>query len=147
MRTIRKFGAPKFAVAAIAISVVAVACSDSDGGPNGPDPDPDPLIGTWSATSILADGTEIQVGGLTFTITFGDDGRFAFATTNDADGIFCEGATSCTDEGAFTSTSTQLTFDPGSADEAILNYTITGNTLTVSGDIDGTAMVMTFTRQ
>ncbi|MFV1988013.1 MAG: lipocalin family protein [Gemmatimonadota bacterium] len=145
MRTIWKFGARKFAVAAIALSLVAVGCSDSDGGPNGPDPDP--LIGTWSATSILADGTEIQVGGLTLTITFGDDGMFATSTTNDADGIFCEGATSCTDEGAFTFTSTQLTFDVGSVDEAILNYTITGNTLTVSGDIDGTAMVMTFTRQ
>jgi hypothetical protein len=147
--TRRKLTTPLALLTAALIAIVPTACSSNSNNENpaGPGGAVNPLVGTWNATSMLGNGMEVLVGGLTFSITFRDDGTFSTSVANDPGDVFCDAPeTSCNDGGDYTSTSTTFTLDAGSADEETLNYTIAGDVLTASGDLDGTPAVLTFSR-
>jgi hypothetical protein len=129
-------------VALVALPLV-VGCGDDDGtGTNG-----SALVGSWSATSMLADGVEVFAGtGVSLTATLTSDGTYSMSTTGDTDHMFCEGTTSCTENGTYTHTSNTLTFcDPGCGDPA--SYTISGNTLTIDfvDEEEGVPITITMT--
>lgn len=137
---------PRALLTLVLIAITPVACSDDDDDPNGP-PDTDPLVGTWNATSLLADGTELLGGGLAFSISFDEDGTYTTQVSGDVLGVFCEPPqTACGDSGDYTNTSTTLTLDGGTADETVVSYVIAGDVLTLTGDLDGTAAVLVFSR-
>lgn len=85
-------------------------------------------------------------GGVSFTITFSSNGTWSSTVSGDTNGFFCDTGTACTDGGTYTSTASTLTLDPGTIDETALNYTLSGNTVTLTGSIDGNAVSATFTK-
>jgi hypothetical protein len=138
MRKLRSIRYSTFFVLAALIPAV-VTCGDSFEPPEG-------LVGTWNATAIVVDGVDYALEGMTLSFTFDADAEYSFTVTNDGFG-FCDPDPNCSDFGDFTTTATQLTFDPGTIDEETFSYTVAGNTLTVSGTIDGSAFTFTFQKQ
>lgn len=134
----------RMAFVALAFGVLFAGSCGDEANMNGPGSDP--LLGTWVSTSLMAGGMELSDNGLTLTFTFESDGTYTSSFANDTDMVFCETATSCTDAGSFTHTSTQFTLDPGTTDEAVVGYSISGSVMTVTGDIDGTPIVFVFSR-
>jgi hypothetical protein len=127
----------------IFLVALAMACAT--------DPDEDPVInapflGSWDATSFVVAGEELVVPGAFFFVNFGffSDGSYGFSVGGDDDGVICDVPPSCFDEGDFSHTSTVITLDPGTADELKLSYTVSGNTLNVSGTLNGTAFAGIF---
>ncbi len=108
---------------------------------NGPVTVFNPLLGTWGATSFKVDGVEVLAGtSLTFTVTLNDDLTFSESVSGDTGQVLCEGPTSCSDSGTYLYNTTDFSLcDPG-CDER-LQYTISGNTLTVTF-MDGTTPVV-----
>jgi Lipocalin-like domain len=128
----------------MAFGVLFAGSCDDEANMNGPGSDA--LLGSWVSTSLMAGGMELNTNGLTLTITFESDGTYTTSFANDLDMLFCEGATSCTDGGPYTRTGTQITLDAGTTDESVVGYSISGDTMTVTGDIDGTPIVFVFHR-
>lgn len=130
-------------VAALVATSFLVACSDDDDGPTGT---PN-ITGTWVATSFVALGTDFVAAGMDLTLTLRNDGTYTLQIQN-ALVELCEDeqATDCTENGTYTSTATTLTLDEGTADEITINYTLQGNSMTFNFAIDGTPIVVTFTR-
>ncbi len=90
------------------------------------------LVGLWRATSVLQNGVELLVGTSTqFIINLMGDGTFLESVAGDTQELFCDEETSCTDDGTWYVMGTRFFIcDPGCDDED-LQYTISGNTLTV----------------
>jgi hypothetical protein len=135
---------PAASIVALVTLPLVVGCGGDDGtGTNGSD-----LFGTWSVTSITIDDVEVFAGtGASATMTFRSDGTYTISASGDTDNLFCDGTTSCTENGTYVYTSTTFTIcDPG-CDEAGF-YTIVGNTMTYQlFDPDlGVAFVMTGVR-
>ena len=121
------------------VAPLLLACNGDETGPNVSE-----FVGSWSATSFVADGTDIVAGGTTITFTFTET-TYSFSVTGDTNAFFCDpGVTSCGDNGDLGSTSSSLIFDPGTADEVSLSFNVTGDILTVSGTIDGITLSATF---
>ena len=126
---------------ALSVAPVLVGCGGDE---EGTGPNVSEFVGTWSATSFVADGTDIVAGGTTITFTFTET-TYSFAVTGDTNNFFCDpGVTVCGDNGDLGSTSGSLIFDPGTADEVSLSFDITGDVLTVSGTVDGISLSATF---
>jgi len=106
-----------------------------------PSPPPPAVVGTWNATSFDAGGTELIALGMSFSFNFGSNGAYTITITNDQGGL-CDVGTDCVETGPYTATDTQIVLDPGTVDEAILNYSISGTTMTVNADIDGTLITV-----
>lgn len=123
-----------------AISVAVSACG-SDGGTT----PSDPLIDSWNATSFMAQGTDHIANGMAMVATFNSGGTYAFEFTNDMVGA-CNPGPDCTATGVYTHVGTQLTLDPGTADEVSLTSSIFGSTLTLTGDINGEAITVVLER-
>jgi lipocalin-like protein len=121
---------------------LVVSCSDDES----TGPDSDPLVGTWQVTSFEALGVDAIDLGMSMQITLTAAKTYTFVITNDALGS-CDGATSCTQSGTYSSTSTQITFDPGDPDEVTLNHSAQGTTMTLTGDIDGDPVTIVLQRQ
>jgi len=121
-----------------ALIPVTFACSDGFEPPAG-------LVGTWSATSLVVGGVDYRAEGMTLSFTFTDGGEYSYTVTGDQLD-FCDAA-ACSDGGDFTTTASEITFDPGTVDAETFSWTIAGDTLTVSGTVDGAALVFTFQRQ
>jgi hypothetical protein len=130
MPILRRFWSPAFAL--IAASILAVSACDSGNGPS------NPLIGSWDATSFTAQGTDFIANGMSLVLTFEKGGTYTVAFTNDLIGA-CNPGPDCSDGGDFVRTGNQVTLDPGTVDETIFTYAIQGSTLTLTGDINGTA--------
>lgn len=137
--------------ALVGLLPVIAGCSDSNngsggsgGGGTGPPAVP-ALVGSWLSTSLVAGGVDASTQGMTLNFTFTNTSQYSMAVTGDLLG-FCTPGPNCTDNGDFSSTSTQLTFDPGTVDATTLNYAIVGTVLTVLGTIDGTSVTFTFTK-
>ena len=128
--------AAAFAIASIAPMVVG--CGDD----NIVDPDL-ALLGSWNATVLLVDGEDLIDGGMTLSFTFNANGEYSYSVTGDLL-EFCEAVAACSDGGDFTATGTQFTLDPGTLDEVLLSYSVTGSTLTVTGTVDGFVLDWTF---
>ena len=112
---------------------IASACS-SDDDPTAPGADP--LVGTWQVTSFQALGSDLIAQGMTLTITLSAAKTYTIVVTDDLLGT-CDQGTTCTETGSYSSTSTQITIDPGLEDEVTFNYSIQGNSMTFTGSIDG----------
>ena len=129
---------------AVVILPLVLACGD-DGGTG---TNETTLIGSWRVTSIKVDGVEILVGtSATLIVTMRSDGTYSNSVSGDTDQLFCEGTTSCTEDGTYVYTNVNLTFcDPG-CDEAG-QYTISGDTLNyVLLDVDaGVTVAFTMVR-
>ena len=104
------------------------------------------VVGTWNATSFVLQGNDLIAQGMSLSFTFAASGDYTFTVTNDQGGL-CDGAANCSDGGPYNASGTQVTLDPATIDEAILNYTIAGNTMSVTATIDGMALTATFTKQ
>jgi len=100
------------------------------------------LIGTWNATVLTVDGVDLIPQGMTLSFTFNSNGEYSYIVTGDLL-EFCEGVPDCSDGGDFTATSNQFTLDPD-LEPVVLSYSVTGNMLTVTGTVDGLALVWTF---
>ena len=121
------------------------ACGDDGDSSTGPSGSGAAILGTWTATSFNAGGQDFVPMGLTVQLTFATS-TYTISISGDSGNLLCDTGSSCTDGGPFAYTATTITFDPGSMEEATLNYTISGNTLTLTGDIDGTALTVIATR-
>ena len=112
------------------------------------------LAGSWQATSFLADGNDVIGMGMSVAFTFtvsgsstlrGVAGTFAVTITNDIMDI-CDGASSCTPTGTFEVANGLIVFDPGTQDELVWEYSVTGQTLFMSATTEGTILQITATR-
>lgn len=120
---------------------LAAACSDSET----TGPDADQLVGTWDVTSFQAFGIDIIQQGTTMELTLTAARTYTIVITDDLLGL-CEPATSCTETGTYSATSTRITMDPNTEDEVTFNYSINGTTMTFTGDIEGTQVTMILRR-
>jgi hypothetical protein len=118
---------------------------DENGDPTDPG---SPVIGSWNATTFVANGVDGIAAGMGLLFTFDNVGTYTFNVTNDQLG-FCDGnvGDDCADTGGYDATGTQITLDPGTVDAAVLNYTISGNTMSVGALIDGAPITATFDKQ
>lgn len=131
------------AIALIALLLPIVACGDKD--PTGPGADP--ILGTWQATSFIGEGNDVIAAGMTLRATFAANNTYTFVVTNDMVGVCSEdGGNNCTDSGPVSHTAAAVIIDAGTADATTFNYTITGNTMSWTGSIDGTPVSLAFTR-
>lgn len=128
-------------LAMAALLQLAVACSDKDA----TGPSSDGLVATWQATSFQVEGFDVIQQGMGVKITLTAGKTYTLVITNDFTGA-CEDSPNCTDTGAYSSTSTQITLDPGTPDEVTFNYAIQGSTMTLTGDIDGIPVTMKLQR-
>ena len=124
-------------LACAALTMFVVACSDGGFEP------PAGLVGTWNATALVVDGLDLMDEGMTLRFTFTEDAEYSYTVTGDMLD-FCEVGPGCSDGGDFSTTSNQITFDPGSTDEETFSFTIAGDVLTVTATIDGSLFVFTF---
>lgn len=135
---------------ALTIGLAAYGCSSDDGGtnPGGGGGGGSAVVGTWNATSFVALGTDFIAQGMGITFTFDADGTYTFNVTNDTGGVFCFPGPSCTDNGSYTATATTITLDPGTTDEAVLNYSVSsgGSVITVNTTIEGVPITATFVK-
>jgi hypothetical protein len=103
------------------------------------------VVGTWNATSFDAAGTDLIAMGMSFSFSFGSTISYSITIGNDQGGL-CDVGTDCTVQGNYTATATQIFLDPGTTDETILNYSISGTTMTVNATIDATAVTVVLTK-
>jgi len=127
------------AVLTLALASAVAGCSDSETstapGVNAA------VVGTWNATSFVVMGNDL-IPPLGVSFVFNANGTFALNFTNDQ-GDFCDPMeVNCGETGNYTSTSTTITLDPGTADETTLSYSISGSTMTINATVDGEAIVV-----
>lgn len=142
-------GRSRYAVALMltaSLTVMTTACGDDS-----TEPEDLTLVGTWNATSFQALGTDLVADGLGLSVRItGTEtaGSIVIDIENDVDQVFCEDTQDCEQNQTFTATATQITLDPAGEDEETFNYAITGggNTMTWSGTIDSTPILVTFQR-
>lgn len=126
-------------IAALVIAPLTLGC-----GEDGPTSVPVPLLGVWDATTFVADGVDLVADGTFISFSFFDDASYAFAVTNDVNGIVCDVPPNCSDSGDFETTGNTLVLDPGTVDELTMTYSVSGTTLTVSGTIQGVTFSAAF---
>jgi hypothetical protein len=122
---------------------LAAGCGGSDG-PTDPDVS---LVGTWNVTHLAALGTNFISLGMAVSVVFNSNDTYSFSITGDLVGICEEPATSCTQTGTWSSTSSQLTLDPSDADPVTFSYSITGSTMTWAGALAGVPATVTLVKQ
>jgi hypothetical protein len=98
------------------------------------------FIGDWSVESFVIDGVEQVVAGGGFNLAMGlyDDASYQLIVSGDPTGFFCGGPPGCNASGDYDYTGSTLIFDPGTADEVRVQYSVVGNEMTVMGSADGT---------
>ena len=127
------------AVLTLALASAVAGCSDDEIS-TAPGVDP-AVVGTWNATSFVVMGSDL-IPPLGVSFVFNANGSYALNFTNDQ-GDFCAPMeVNCGETGTYTATGTTITLDAGTADEAILSYSISGSTMTLNATIDGEAIVV-----
>lgn len=130
-------------VALAGLVVTLPACSGDD--PAGPNGNQDPYVGTWTAQSFTVEGTDFVAMGFNLQATF-TTSTYSLTVTNDVAGI-CDGPTSCTLTGDLSGTGSQVTLDPDDPEGTVtFDYTVVGSTMTFTGDIDGSALTIVFSK-
>ena len=124
-----------------ALFSMAAACSDSET----TGPAEEQLVGTWDVTSFQAFGVDAIQQGMSMELTLTAGKTYTIVITDDFLGT-CDPETSCTESGSYSSTSTQITMDPGTEDEVTFNYSISGSTMTFTGNIEGIPVTMILRR-
>lgn len=121
---------------AVAALVVGPGCESST------DPEIDEVfVGDWISTSFTLGGVEQMVPGASFYISMGlyDDMSYQFIVGGDDSGLLCDGPPSCQEQGDYEYTASRITMDPGTADAFSMQYSVSGNVMTLSGSLDGTS--------
>jgi hypothetical protein len=148
---------PAFLAMALMLLLLGPAgCGDDDDNPAGPAADGTEVAGIWLASAFSVDGTDGIAAGMgvamTFTITSSTalrhaEGTYDIQVTNDQLGL-CEGAVGddCNPHGELEVEDGMLIFDPTEEDPTTFDYSVTGNTMTLSGDIDGIVLSATLTK-
>ena len=130
------------AVLTLALGLAIAGCSSDETGP-GINP---AVVGTWNATSFVVQGGSDLIGqGMTMSFAFASDGTYVFTVANDQGGL-CDVGVSCTETGSYTATDTQIVLDPDD-DPQTLNYTISGTTVTVNANIEGTPVTIVMDKE
>ncbi len=114
-----------------------IAACGSDGG-NGPKTT---LYESWSATSFTAMGTDFIASGMGLDLTFAANDTYTLTYTNDLVGA-CDPGPDCVETADFSHTATELTLDPSGPEPVTLGYSIQGNSLTLTGTIGMTPVVI-----
>jgi len=128
--------------AGLAATALIAGCGDD--GPTGNSP-ASPLVGTWIARNLeTPNGDAIVDGGMSLVATIGDAGTYSFNITNDQVGL-CNPGPDCDISGSITNTDNTVTIDFGDTD-ATVTYSITGDTMTWLGNIDGEQVAIIFNR-
>jgi hypothetical protein len=128
--------------AAAILPALLSGCSSDD--PNAPAAG-SALVGSWDVTSFATATEDFIAQGMTLAIMFSSNGTYTLTFTNDLIGS-CNPGPNCTDSGAYTATASTLTFDPGTTDESVFNYVVAGNTVTLTGSIEATAVTITLVK-
>jgi hypothetical protein len=112
---------------------LAAGCGGDDGGPTSPQ---DRLIGTWNCTMFEVTDRGVTVDFMdfvdSFAMTLTSGGTYTLSFTGDDDHILC-GGTSCTESGTYSATNSRITWTAFEMDEWTVNYSISGNALTMTG--------------
>ncbi len=125
------------AVLSLALGGGITACSS-----NPTDPEINAaVVGTWNATSFLAEDSDLILQGMTMSLGLTNDGTYSFNFTNDQGGL-CDVGSACTESGDYATTDSQIVFDPDTDDEQTFNYSISGTTMTITADLDGTPVTI-----
>jgi hypothetical protein len=132
-------------VAMMAVALVSACGDEDDDGSTGPNGSGDPILGTWAATMFSVNGMDQTPGGMSVSLTFTET-TYSLGVMGDSNNIICETTTDCTDGGAFSYTATTATFDPGDPEEITLDYSISGSTMTLSGNIGGFTLTATLVK-
>ena len=105
------------------------------------------IIGNWNATTFVVGGVDAIAAGMGLIFTFDNAGDYTFNITNDQVGL-CEGnvGDNCSDAGAFDASGTQIVLDPEDEEPTVLNYSVSGETMTITATIDGQGLTATFDR-
>ncbi len=128
---------------ALLLLSLAAACSSNDSS----SPGADPWVGTWHATSFVIAGVgDVIAGGMTITVTLNSNGTYSLHFTNDAVGACSTPGSDCTQTGNYSHSGNMITIDAGTADAVTFNYTISGSTMTWTGNIDGNNVTITLTK-
>jgi hypothetical protein len=134
-----RLGATFALVAALAF---ATGCGEDGTGPNG-----DPIVASWQVSTFSDGTTNFIAAGMTLLITLSSNDTCTFVTTTDQAGLCSALGTSCTTTGTYSHTSSQIIIDPGDPDGgATFSYSISGNTMTWTGNIDSTAVTVVMTK-
>jgi hypothetical protein len=128
----------------LSLLVFALACGGDSTEPN----IDQAFVGNWVSTSFIVDGVELMAPGSAFYVSFGffSDGSYQSIVGGDDDLFLCDAVPSCVDDGDFSFTGSVITLDPGTVDAFDLQYSVSGDTLTVSGNIDGVPFSAVFER-
>lgn len=129
------------AVALAAFAALGLAgCSSNSTSPE------DRLAHTWEATSFIALSQDFVLEGMELSITFSSSGTYTLTVANDLIGA-CDQGLTCTQTGTYAATSSQITLDPGDVEsETVFDYTLSGSTLVLTGEIDGNPVTATFAK-
>lgn len=126
--------------ASLFVAALAACSSDSATGPN------PALYGSWNCTNFLALGQDLIVdGGMTLQGTFTNTNTYTLAVTGDLTGS-CSPGPDCVVSGDYSATGSRLTFDPGTPGAITVNYSIAGDILTLSGNLNGVPATITLQR-
>jgi hypothetical protein len=135
----------KFAAVIVALASLPLLAACGDDEPTGGNGNA--LLGSWTVTSFMIEGIGDVIAGsdlqLIFTFTAS---TYTIVVANDDSGFFCDTGTTCTLPGDYTTTGNTITFDPGTSDEEDFTYFVTGDTLRMTGGIDGSTVDVTLRR-
>lgn len=127
-------------ILALALGWGVAGCSSDESTAPGVNP---AVVGTWNATSFVVPGpVDLIAQGMSLSFVLNSDGTYSFNITSDRGGLCDPGINDCTDSGTYTASDTQIILDAGTTDEATLNYSISGTTMTVNAVIEGTAVTI-----
>lgn len=126
----------------LALGIAIAGCSSDETGP-GINP---AVVGTWNATSFVVPGGGDLIGqGMAISFAFASNGTYLFTFTNDQGGL-CDVGPDCTESGSYTATDTQIILDPDDEPQT-LNYSISGTTVTVTANIEGTPVTIVMDKE
>jgi hypothetical protein len=109
------------------------------------EPVPTALLGSWVAISMMAGTQDLAVQGMNLSVHFSADGEYSYLISDDLLGM-CEAGPDCNGWGEFSATATRLILDPGTSEAQSFAYSISGDTLTLTGSVQGVAVSLMFER-
>ncbi len=131
------------AILTLALGWTVAGCSSDEGGTT-PGVN-SAVVGTWNATSFIVWGTDL-IPPLIMSLVLNGNGAYSLNFSNDQGDLCDAGQTSCGETGTYKASNTQIILDAGSVDEATLNYSIVGTTMTVTATIDASSFVIILTK-
>jgi hypothetical protein len=132
---------------AVAFTPLAAGCGGEEptGAKQATDTGQNTIVGSWTATSLTAPsqpgwGDAVVDDGLLVRLTFDESSRYWFSVSNDdpADPWLCDNAASCAWRGTYSTSGDTVVFDEGAGDERSADYSMSGDTLTLTFEATAT---------